>query len=382
MSRLQSFRGTFGGNSGSNVFNSGQSQVLDNFAQTPTPKPMKSTRSGKTFSGAVTSRLPRASNIDPGFGAMNLPAGGREGFGRLGARAGDQSVDSWNSAAAAFNETAASDKATEIRGYEQSVAGINSQYGRDVDAFNTEVNNYQSQADNAIWFHNRYRSGFDNLDALKRTADLKYQSEGYRRGYKTSIADAEQWQGFVDDKIGHLRKASQGSGLHGWPNKSAGVPDYLFTGTFDGTIPTRDFGSPPARPSLPNAPNPIFEQRQMQDALPERLDRRLAPDQREIVGGDLPPQVATESGDTFGESAINYGSIDLREISQINQSEQQTLGAPKAYRVPSWYWTQNGQSGGGGGQTISPSDITNQNSTSFFIRGYGWILKSQLTPLY
>lgn len=140
----------------------------------------------------------------------------------------------------------------------------------------------------------------------------------------------------------------------------------------------------PTRPSLPAAPDPVFEQRQMREALPDRPERQLAPGQREIVGGDLPPQVAKETGDTFGVAARSNASIDYRELEQINASERQTLGAPVAYRTPTWSHSfLGGQvTNSGGGKTFGLNDITNSTDTHLYFRNYGWVPRDQLTPLY
>ena len=369
MSRLQSFRGTFGGNSGSNVFNSGQSQVLDNFAQTPTPKPMKSTRSGKTFSGTVTSRLPRASNIDPGFGAMNLPADGREAFGRLGARAGDQSVDSWNSGAAAFNKNSLASKQAEISSYDKGI----SDYQKQINTYDTASGKFNERQ--AVLNDSKVQEVLGLLNASYGGPVVNLQNPDTR---PVGAAPGPYQAAILRGLSVFYSPNNNGQG------KYLQARDYpeLFSGKFD----PHNITDSPVAPTAPTAtrPNPIAEQRQMQDSLPSRLERRLASNQREIVGGDLPPQVAGVSGDTFASFDVQAqpGDHQGRPLDSFNQSEQQTLGAPKAYRAPSWYWTAKGQSGGGGGQTISPSDITNQNSTSFYIRNYGWILKSQMTPLY
>ena len=413
---------------------------------------MKSTRSGKTFSGTVTSRLPRASNIDPGFGAMNLPAGGREGFGRLGARAGDQDVDRWNSGATAFNEATAANKATEIEAYDTSVDDYNSSVTANNDTREAidRANQYATEVNTAAGVYRGAGAGKGTYDAAKSNYDfwvnklgsnsLVQGTEGMFDGssqsvqYGSPITTAARDMGYsapvfridLGGKRGYQRMTSvtrqsplydtyiQAGGRNGGaPSRHIGAsynPDYLVGAigrgaynpwsdqiynsvTYDGSnhqdtanVPffaggyetgADQYGWQQDLTAPPDAPDPFYEQRQMQDALPSRLDRQLSPDQREIVGGDLPPQVAGVSGDTFGQSATQF-----RELSQINHQEQQTLGSPKAYRAPSWYWTAKGQYGSGGGQTVSPSEITNENSTSFHIRGYGWILKSQMTPLY
>jgi len=150
------------------------------------------------------------------------------------------------------------------------------------------------------------------------------------------------------------------------------------------TSETSWFDAPdaPDRPGLPDAPDPVYEQKQMKEMLADRVERRLGPGQREIVGGDLPPQVADQTGDAFGVSEVTQGGIDYRELGELNASERKNLGAPKAWSLPQSYWTAKGQHSYYGGGTFTPSDIGNETDDSYFFKGYGWVKKSQLTPLY
>ena len=182
------------------------------------------------------------------------------------------------------------------------------------------------------------------------------------------------WSGEVFQAKQRISRVAEGK-------KAANVP-YAF-GQYDSSVDQyKNWYNPPAsapsRPNLPDAPDAFVELQQMKEMLPDAPDRRLVSGQREITGGSLPPQVADTTGDTFTQLNVTQGSTPYREISQLNQAEQQRLGAPKGYRTPT-------------GVTITPDMITNTSTykgeTKYYIYRpgvltSGWILASQLTPLY
>jgi hypothetical protein len=187
-------------------------------------------------------------------------------------------------------------------------------------------------------------------------------------GYISSPA-YNPWSGEVFDRYGY----TYGNGIVG--KEAANVP-YAFGQYNNSADQYSAWYKPPTAPTG-TRPNPFVEQQQMQERLPDVVDRRLASNQREIVGGDLPPQVAKTSGDTFAELEVPY-----REASSLNAAEQQRLGAPKAYRVNSGFVAQAGNNQSYGGQVFTPDQITNQNSTHYYIPVLGWTPKTSLTPLY
>lgn len=452
--RNQQFTGTFGGNSGTNVLSPRQGQ--DPFLNsTPAPKPMNATRTGATFAGTVSARLPRASNSDPGFAAISLPADGRESMGRLGERAANEDIRNFNAAATAANTAATTAKQQEIDGFNQTVAELD-QSKVDVDNLNSLADRVNQLADvyrnanttgaksdyeAALADYNAAKQGlsgnsrlsgldgflddggkqiqYDNAAAYSWNIPYSHKRDGYGyndynfgdgvsgRMYGVSVEHRDRLanNGYGNDRY----KAYQSAGGPGYRSTSiynSGPSYYSQYGYFNqpvynpwsgevfanhgyGTL-GKDAANVPyafgqydnsadqySWYDVPEAPDSFVELQQMKNELPDAPQRRLAPGQREVVGGDLPPQEATTTGDTFSQFDVPF-----KEAGELNAAERQRLGAPKAYRVPAGFWTAKGEYGQWGGQTIDPSDITNTSSNSYYIRNYGWVPKDQLTPLY
>lgn len=390
--RNQQFTGTFGGNVGTNVLN--PSQGRDPFLEpTPAPKPQHATRTGRTFAGTVSARLPRAANENPGFGQMNLPVGGgRERFGRLGRRAGDEAVENYNAEATTWNEQQAAAKAAEVSAYESEVNRLNSTYTNSVNTYNGQVTTFNNESANASGFYNQYRDTFTQMRDAYAAAEAAVQ--------RNDQHNTSYWNGYANNIRYSILPGYQANWLVNKPHKDYGVPNYIYEDGYDGTTasgPQPGFTAP-TRPTLPGAPDPTFDQRLMKEELPDLPgDRRLAGNQREILGGDLPPQEASLTGDSFGQAPITYGNIpnrELRQLSQINAVEKKSLGNPVAYTIPAStrirgavFSTAPLQPNAGIYQSgierqLSPDQINNETDTHFHFLGLGWIAKSDLTPLY
>jgi hypothetical protein len=365
--RASQFTGGFGGNRGTSVLN--PSQGADPFENsTPAPKPGNAGRAGITFSGAIAAALPRASNVDAGFNSINLTGQGQEVFKRRGERAADQDVTNYNSATEQFNINAKASKAAEIRNYDTAVS-----------AYQKSITKYEAD-----------QLRYNKLQAVLNDRGVQDTLGTLNAIYGGPVVNPNNpaTVPFGSNPGPGTRSTLNGYSVFYSPNNN-GIGNYirardfpeLFTGQFD---PHNQNTIVAPTASNLTRPNPIVELRQTKDKLPDVRTRSIGQGQREILNGDLPSVAPNESGQTFEVFDVNQlpGQYYGKPFDSFNAAEQQRLGAPKAYRLPSKYWTQNGQSGSSGGQTISPSDITNQSSTDYYIRNYGWVLKSQLTPLY
>lgn len=361
--RQSQYAGSFGGNVGTNVLNPSQGRDPFNEA-TPAPKPGYASRSGQTFTGGIAGALPRASNSDTTFGNVNLTGVGRDVFRRMGERAGNQDVAAYNQTATAANEAATAVKQQEIAAYTTERDQLLNQYNTDSSAFNDAWGAYDATLAG-------YNNNIANVNALNdRYDNYKYYDE-IVNGPNVRNYDRQFYTPYYTQNRDLFNGYSAAL-----KSNNPGLDD-LFTGYFDAGTYAQPTVQLPEQPTYPDAPDPFVNLQQIQEQLPDATQRRLGPSQREVMGGALPPQVPNTTGDTFSQQEVPY-----RDVSQLNATEQQRLGAPKGYRVPQTYWTQFGQAGYGGGQTISPSDITNQSSTSYYIRNVGWFGKDQLTPLY
>lgn len=388
--RAQNFAGSFGTGGGQNVFSSTRQQRDDPFgAGTPAPKPNIARRLGTSLMGGIANPTLRSSGNDPSFSSINLPRVAQEQFKQIGERAGDQEVANYNRDAEEFNLASKSAKEAEIANYESQVNSLNTTYDNRLNAYNSAVNNLNNQYANALSLYNAEVSGYETYQPEIRELNKVYDDYQFyidvvyganprglnRNDYvyylnrdKKRFEDSQKW--FYANRPSQFRKFYSGT----------------FTSDDLGPAPVR--GSLPkgvvlpTRPTLPDAPDPIYEQRQMREELPDRIERKLASGQREIVGGDLPPQVSSLTGDSFSQAAINYGSTPYRQISELNQSEQVQLGLPKAYQVRSGFVAQVGNNQSYGGQVFNADQITNSNSTHFYIPGLGWTPRASLIPLY
>lgn len=354
----------------------------------PSVRPTSSSRRGTTFAGSVAGALPNASPNEQTFGAVQSNGPGRNRFGSMGARAANQDVDSWNSTAELFNANATSAKQAEIQAYEQEVARLNSQYSSQLNSYNNIVNGVNNDYEQALTQYQQDISGYQNRQVDIKNLNDKYDYYQFyneiMNGSNPNNYDRNVYRPLYD------RYKYEFESLQQYLNQQNPNQTRFFTGTFTsdqlGDAPVRgslpEGTSPPVTPTLPSAPSTIVEQRQMQEMLPGVINRRLANGQRELINGSLPPQVAATTGNTFSQENINYGSTPLREISQLNQQQQQTIGLPKAYRVNAGFTAQAGNNTSFGGQTFSPDQITNQTSTHYYVPGLGWTPKSNVTPLY
>ena len=363
---------------------------------TPTVRPTSSSRRGTTFAGSVAGALPNASPNEQTFGAVQSNGPGRDTFGKRGERAANQDVKNYNAIAESFNANATSAKQAEIQAYEQEVARLNSQYNTQLNSYNSLVNGINSDYDQALAQYQQDISGYQNRQVDIRNLNGKYTNykfygdllSGAYTGNFASIrtpADRQLYQQLYNRSKYEFESLQQYLNQQ-YPNQSR-----FFTGAFSedqlGEAPVKASlppgTSPPSTPQLPSPPSTIVEQRQMQEMLPEVVQRRLANGQREAINGSLPPQVAATTGSTFSQQDINYGTTPLREISELNQQQQQVLGLPKAYRVNAGFTAQAGNNTSYGGQTFTPDQIGNQTATAYFVKGgIGWIPKSNVTSLY
>lgn len=484
--RQQQFTGTFGGNTGTNILN--PSQGRDPFLEsTPAPKPQNATRTGRTFAGTVSSRLPRASNTTTDFGQVNLPAG-REAFGRLGTRAATEDVNSANAAADVANkyadeQTGFISEANRRAGlYNEAVGNLrNETYyfdkpQRAVDTFDTNsewryndtpVNDLFSQyleslgsiddsllsndtrafRDTAADYnpfvaspdYNMYQFQGNLVDRLVQdgSMDANWDWEGENKSYafgrdqeaiarQSVVSPLEQFgindplsidipsnlpdvsiaqrdglrvRPVYDPWTGTVKNAEASSpyvASHGnAPAKQAlqmFAPDapYVQQG-YAGRFSNGPSGSVAGNPDIDPTKEQAQDLRLSKQLLPDIVNSRvLAPGDREAFTGQASynpvgivqgtPEVELLKGFPTAQGVQNPSR--LKAASELNAAEQQRLGAPRGYSVPQNYWTANGQGSYYGGGTFSPSDIGNETDDSYFFKNYGWVKKSQVTPLY
>ena len=434
--RAQNFAGSFGGGGGQNVFSSTSQQRDDPFAGgTPAPKPNIARRLGTSFAGGIANPALRAAGTDPSFSSINLPRVAQDQFKKIGERAANQDIDNFNAQVTAENNTATAAKQAEIDAYNQQVSSLDSakdsinNVNRLADDVNRLAGIYRTTGSTAA--KNEYQDALSKYQNAKgETSNLDvfdgqnlFDDGGQRIQYgqlkggtisgPNRSTSSDYQFGNKSGAISHTYVSSNsplfdvwrnlgistpsrtggGSGPYGigyvgqavynpWSGEvfnryasdaqgkdAANVP-YAF-GQFDGTADQFSWYS------VPDAPDPFVELKQTKNRLDDPVDRRLSGSQREIVGGDLPPQEATTSGETFSEFDVPF-----REAGELNAAERQRLGQPKAYRFASGFNAAPGQNVSFGGQTFSPNDITNSTSDHYFIRNFGWVAKNQLTPLY
>lgn len=334
--RASQFTGGFGGNRNSNVLN--PSQGPDPFENsTPAPKPGNAGRAGITFSGSVAGALPRSSNFESAYENISLTGPSRQVFKRMGERAANQDIANFNTQTTAANDAATGAKQAEIDAYNAQVNDLNS-------AYESAMQTYTDQKDS----FNKWKPQIDHLAGLNDVRQTALNSGTF---HSYSIAD-QAFQNYLNSQV------------------QLGLPGTYWSGKY--SLPDA-----PTTPVLPDAPEPFVELQQTKELLPDTPDRRLAGNQREIVGGSLPPQVASLSGDAFTQLDVPF-----RTIEDLNAAEQQRIGAPKAYKFRTQLTVLPGRTGETGGQTFYPSDIGNETDTHYFIKNFGWVSKTQLTPLY
>lgn len=300
-------------------------------------RPTGSSRRGSTFAGSVAGALPNASPNEQTFGAVQGNGISRDTFGRRGERAANQDISTFNAGAESANTEATAAKQAEIAAYEAEVARLNSEYESVAGQYTSEQSQYES------WKPQIYQ-----LNELHKQRVAALNSNSFH-AYATAdkaFADYQKQQ------------------------SSLGLQNKFLTGTYQ--LP-----DVPDVPVLPDSPDPFVNLQQTKNPLSDPVSRRLASDQREIIGGSLPPQEATTSGSTFSQVDIPY-----RSINDLNSAERQRLSAPKGYQFRSTTTVLPGFSRTSGGQVFQPSDIGNETGTHFFIKNFGWVAKSQLTPLY
>ena len=363
--RASQFTGGFGGNRNSNVLNPSQGQ--DPFEKsTPAPKPGNASRAGITFSGSVAGALPRSSNFESAYENISLTGPSRQVFKRMGERAANQDINAYNANATSENEAARAVKAREVSDYEQQTNEL------------TNTFNSQKQAyDNAYWAYDQELAGYQNRQTDIRRLNQLY---GNMTFYGSILTNPSYIRQPADYTIYNNLYQQNKSLFNGYSSslKSQYPPlSHMFTGLFTDADIRRPTIEYPTAPKLPKAPDPFIQLQQMKELLSDPPDRRLAANQREAVGGDLPPQVANTTG-----SAFDQVDVPFRDASQFNAVEQTRLGLPKAYRVNSGFVAQAGNNTSYGGQVFTADQITNQNSTHYYIPGLGWTAKTSLTPLY
>ena len=362
--KSQNFTGTFGGGGGQNVFSSTSQQRDDPFAGgTPAPKPNYARRLGTSLMGGIANPALRASGNDPSFSSINLPRVAQDQFKKIGERAANQDIDNFNAVVTAENNAATAAKQAEIDAYDTEVNRLTNEYNTALDVYNSAWSSYNADVDkfgrletdiNAL--NDRY-TNYKFYEAIVNDPSRARDLPVYRPLYETN-------RNLFNSFSSHLKGQNPGF-------------DHLFTGQFTRDSLVQPDIQQPDQPNLPTAPDPFVDLKQTKNRLDDPVDRRLAGSQREIVGGDLPPQEATTSGDVFAQLDVPF-----RDLSELNSAEKQSLGLPKAYRFATGFTAQSGNNQSFGGQTFLPSDIGNQTDTHFFIKNFGWVAKSQLTPLY
>jgi len=357
------FTGTLGGG-GQNVFNSTAAQKDDPFgAGTAVPKPNSARRLGTSFTGGIARPQPRAAGTDPSFGSINL-TNKRQTFGRLGERAANQDIDNFNAKVTSENDAATAAKQAEIGTYNAEVDRLTGDYNTLLDDYNTQWGKYNTDVDGYgrlqtdIGSLNDRYTNYQFYDEIVNGPNVKNLSRSFYTPYFTQNRD--------------LFNSYQSTLTNQNPEFS-----HMFTGTFTDSSLIEPTIQQPNQPVLPDAPDPFVALQQTKNRLGDPAERRLLSSQREIVGGDLPPQEATSSGDTFSQLDVPF-----RDLSELNAAEKKSLGLPKAYKFATGFSAQSGNNNSFGGQTFTPDDIGNQNDTHFYFKNFGWVAKSQLTPLY
>lgn len=364
--RASQFTGGFGGNRNSNVLN--PSQGPDPFENsTPAPKPGNAGRAGITFSGSVAGALPRSSNFESAYENISLTGPSRQVFKRMGERAANQDVNTYNSTATAANDAARAAKAAEVAAYEQQTDQL-------TDAYNTQKTAY----DDAYAAYDRDVAGYQERQADIRSLNDRYTNYQFYESilnnpfYVRNSGDYNIYNNLYQQNKS-LFDGYSSSLRNQYPSLS-----HMFTGTFTNESLTQPTVQLPTAPTLPDAPDPFVNLQQLQEQLPDTPVRRLGGDQREVFVGALPPQVANTTGSTFDQVDVPY-----KDASQFNAVEQSRLGLPKAYRVNTGFTAQAGNNTSYGGQTFTPDQIGNQTATAYFVKGgIGWIPKSNVTSLY